>query len=61
MWIVVIRYHPACVGMSIDEAKTLEEFVCSECSSEDDEQRAARDAKKSQNAIPDEAKVGINF
>ncbi|RZB83139.1 Chromatin remodeling protein EBS isoform B [Glycine soja] len=29
-------YHPACVGMTIEEAKKLEHFVCSECSSDDD-------------------------
>lgn len=28
------RYHPACVGMTIEEAKNLDHFVCSECSSE---------------------------
>ncbi|KAK4797880.1 hypothetical protein SAY86_030206 [Trapa natans] len=25
-------YHPACVGMTIEEAKLLDHFVCSECS-----------------------------
>ncbi|KAL0012263.1 hypothetical protein SO802_007371 [Lithocarpus litseifolius] len=25
-------YHPACVGMTIEEAKKLDRFVCSECS-----------------------------
>ncbi|KAL5132507.1 Chromatin remodeling protein EBS [Glycine soja] len=29
-------YHPACVGMTIEEAKKLDHFVCSECSSDDD-------------------------
>ena len=38
------RYHPSCVGMSIEEAKDLERFVCSECSDED--------VKRSQNAFP---------
>ncbi|CAN8246306.1 unnamed protein product [Cochlearia groenlandica] len=28
-------YHPACVGMTIEEAMKLEQFVCSECSSAD--------------------------
>ncbi|KAI6704087.1 hypothetical protein NL676_013223 [Syzygium grande] len=32
-------YHPACVGMTIEEAKKLEHFVCSECS--DDEVKRA--------------------
>ncbi|GMN36395.1 hypothetical protein TIFTF001_005993 [Ficus carica] len=37
-------YHPACVGMTIEEAKNLEQFVCSECSSDDD-------VKKTQNGF----------
>ncbi|KAL9452105.1 hypothetical protein AB3S75_004969 [Citrus x aurantiifolia] len=32
-------YHPACVGMTIEEAKKLEHFVCTECSSDDDIKR----------------------
>ncbi|MBA0568903.1 hypothetical protein Golob_006369, partial [Gossypium lobatum] len=28
-------YHPACVGMTIEEAKMLEHFVCFECSEDD--------------------------
>ncbi|CAL0310177.1 unnamed protein product [Lupinus luteus] len=27
------RYHPACVGLTIEEAKTLDYFLCSDCSS----------------------------
>lgn len=30
-----VRYHPACVGMNIEEAKRLDHFVCSECSDDD--------------------------
>ncbi|CAF2026483.1 unnamed protein product [Brassica napus] len=37
-------YHPACVGMTIEEAKKLDHFVCAECSSDDD-------VKKSQNGF----------
>ncbi|RZC08858.1 Chromatin remodeling protein EBS isoform A [Glycine soja] len=33
---VSCRYHPACMGMTIEEAKKLDHFVCSECSSDDD-------------------------
>lgn len=40
----VCRYHPACVGMTIEEAKKLDHFVCAECSSDDD-------VKKSQNGF----------
>lgn len=29
------RYHPACVDMTIEEAKMLDHFVCSECSEDD--------------------------
>ncbi|KAH1127288.1 hypothetical protein GLYMA_06G233300v4 [Glycine max] len=32
----VAVYHPACMGMTIEEAKKLDHFVCSECSSDDD-------------------------
>lgn len=37
---VLCRYHPACVGMTIDEAKKLDHFVCSECASDDDVKRS---------------------
>ncbi|WZY69185.1 hypothetical protein YC2023_001425 [Brassica napus] len=37
-------YHPGCVGMTIEEAKKLDHFVCAECSSDDD-------VKKSQNGF----------
>ncbi|KAB5560365.1 hypothetical protein DKX38_005322 [Salix brachista] len=33
-------YHPACVDMTIEEAKKLEHFVCSECASDDDFKRS---------------------
>jgi hypothetical protein len=39
------RFHPSCMGMTIEEAKKLEHFLCSECSSDDD-------AKRSLNAFP---------
>ncbi|CAK9140956.1 unnamed protein product [Ilex paraguariensis] len=39
------RYHPACVGMTIEQAKQLDHFICSDCSSEDD-------VKKCQTAFP---------
>lgn len=49
------RFHPSCMGMTIEEAKKLEHFLCSDCSSDDD-------AKRSLNAFPVspsvEAKVG---
>ena len=38
------RYHPACVGMTTEEAKLLDHFACAECSSDDD-------VKKSQNGF----------
>lgn len=34
-FLVPSRYHPACVGMTIEDAKKLDHFVCSECSSDD--------------------------
>ncbi|KAG5389636.1 hypothetical protein IGI04_031177 [Brassica rapa subsp. trilocularis] len=37
-------YHPACVGMTTEEAKLLDHFACAECSSDDD-------VKKSQNGF----------
>lgn len=36
-------FHPSCVRMSVEEAKKLEHFLCSECTSDDD-------AKRSQNS-----------
>ncbi|KAG6778471.1 hypothetical protein POTOM_014806 [Populus tomentosa] len=33
-------YHPACVDMTIEEAKKLDHFVCSECASDDDVKRS---------------------
>ncbi|VVB07776.1 unnamed protein product [Arabis nemorensis] len=33
-------YHPACVGMTIEEAKKLEHFACTECSSDEDVKRS---------------------
>ncbi|CAN4109902.1 unnamed protein product [Withania somnifera] len=32
-------FHPSCMGMTIEEAKKLEHFLCSDCSSEDDTKR----------------------
>ncbi|XP_010323856.1 chromatin remodeling protein EBS-like isoform X2 [Solanum lycopersicum] len=47
-------FHPSCMGMSIDEAKTLEHFLCSDCSSEDETKRPLNSFHVSP---PDEAKV----
>ncbi|CAK9182223.1 unnamed protein product [Ilex paraguariensis] len=38
-------YHPACVGMTIEQAKHLDHFICCECSLEDG-------VKKSGNTFP---------
>ncbi|KAA8515551.1 hypothetical protein F0562_018838 [Nyssa sinensis] len=38
-------YHPACVNMTIEQAKQLDHFLCSNCSSGDD-------TKRSQNTFP---------
>ncbi|CAH9054419.1 unnamed protein product [Cuscuta epithymum] len=32
-------FHPSCMGMSIDEAKKLEHFLCSDCSAQDEADR----------------------
>lgn len=40
-----IRFHPSCMGMTIEQAKKLEHFLCSDCTSEDD-------AKRSLNSFP---------
>lgn len=37
---VLCRYHPACVDMTIEEAKKLDHFMCSECASDDDVKRS---------------------
>lgn len=39
------RFHPSCMGMTIEEAKKLDHFLCSDCSSENE-------AKRSLNAFP---------
>lgn len=39
------RFHPSCMGMTIEEAKKLDHFLCSDCSSDDD-------AKRSLNTFP---------
>ncbi|KAK1307486.1 hypothetical protein QJS10_CPA10g01700 [Acorus calamus] len=33
-------FHPICMGMTIEQAKKLEHFLCSDCSSEDDAKRS---------------------
>ncbi|KAA0040219.1 chromatin remodeling protein EBS-like isoform X1 [Cucumis melo var. makuwa] len=38
-------FHPSCMGMTIEEAKKLDHFLCSDCSSENE-------AKRSLNAFP---------
>ncbi|GMG98701.1 hypothetical protein Nepgr_000541 [Nepenthes gracilis] len=38
-------FHPSCVGMSIEEAKKLDHFLCSDCSSQSD-------AKRPMNSFP---------
>ncbi|KAK4577200.1 hypothetical protein RGQ29_027634 [Quercus rubra] len=38
-------FHPSCMGMTIEEAKKLDHFLCSDCSSDDD-------AKRSLNVFP---------
>ncbi|XP_073263787.1 chromatin remodeling protein EBS isoform X1 [Populus alba] len=38
-------FHPSCTGMTIEEAKKLDRFLCSDCSSDDD-------AKRSMNVFP---------
>ncbi|KAG6501705.1 hypothetical protein ZIOFF_041588 [Zingiber officinale] len=39
-------FHPSCMGMSTEQAKKLEHFLCLDCDSEDD-------AKRSSNGYPD--------
>ncbi|KAG8489429.1 hypothetical protein CXB51_017844 [Gossypium anomalum] len=39
------RFHPSCMEMTIEEAKRLDHFLCSDCTSEDD-------AKRSMNTFP---------
>lgn len=45
LFIHACRFHPSCMGMTIEEAKKLENFLCSDCSSDDD-------AKRPLNAFP---------
>lgn len=32
-------FHPSCMGMTIEEAKKLDQFLCSDCASDDDAKR----------------------
>ncbi|GER48225.1 PHD finger family protein / bromo-adjacenthomology (BAH) domain-containing protein [Striga asiatica] len=41
----VAVFHPSCMGMTIEEAKKLDQFLCSDCSSDDD-------GKRSMNSFP---------
>lgn len=34
------RFHPSCMGMTIEQAKKLDQFLCSDCSAEDDSKRS---------------------
>ena len=43
--VLYCRFHPSCMGMTIEEAKKLDHFLCSDCSSDDD-------AKRSLNVFP---------
>ncbi|WOK93527.1 hypothetical protein Cni_G02225 [Canna indica] len=38
-------FHPSCMGMTIEQAKKLDHFLCSDCDSE-------HDAKRSMNGFP---------
>ncbi|XP_015169187.1 BAH and coiled-coil domain-containing protein 1-like isoform X4 [Solanum tuberosum] len=51
-------FHPSCMGMTIDEAKKLEHFLCSDCSSEDETKRPLNSFHVSP---PDEAKVPVSI
>lgn len=45
-WLLICyRFHPSCTGMTIEKAKKLDHFLCSDCSSDDD-------AKRSMNVFP---------
>lgn len=40
MYLSYWRFHPSCMGMTIEEAKKLDQFLCSDCSSDDDTKRS---------------------
>ncbi|GFP79584.1 lysine-specific demethylase phf2 [Phtheirospermum japonicum] len=48
-------FHPSCMGMDIEEAKKLDEFLCSDCSSDDETKRSMNSSPVSPAA--EEAKV----
>lgn len=54
--VIYFRFHPSCMGMTIEEAKKLDQFLCPDCSSEDD-------AKKKLNPLSPspENKVSISL
>ncbi|KAG6416990.1 hypothetical protein SASPL_124431 [Salvia splendens] len=48
------RFHPSCMGMAIEEAKKLDHFLCSDCSSDNDAKRSLNSSLVSSD---DEGKV----
>ncbi|KAL6529649.1 hypothetical protein OROGR_015272 [Orobanche gracilis] len=52
-------FHPSCMGMAIEEAKKLERFLCSDCSSDDEIKRSMNSFPVSSPAPP-EAKYVVN-
>ncbi|KAF5186271.1 PHD finger family protein / bromo-adjacent-like protein, partial [Thalictrum thalictroides] len=45
-------FHPSCMRMSIEEAKKLEHFSCSDCSSNDEVKRSLNSFAVSPSAGP---------
>lgn len=33
------RFHPSCMSMTIEQAEKIKDFLCSDCSSDDDTKR----------------------
>lgn len=55
----ICRFHPSCMGMSIEDAKKLEHFLCSDCSSEDDTKKPVNNSFSVSPSV--DAKVTLPF
>ncbi|KAF7140970.1 hypothetical protein RHSIM_Rhsim06G0166400 [Rhododendron simsii] len=49
-------FHPSCMGMTIEEAKKLEHFSCSECYSDDDTKRSLNSS-----LVPPSSETKVSF
>jgi hypothetical protein len=49
---ILYRFHPSCMGMTIEQAKKLDHFVCSDCVKENGSKRLSNAYATSPNSEP---------